>query len=112
MNPNQELTFSCPVAEGEEGEDAGVRSGLMGHPFSRLIECLLSASSDLFYSPFLPLRYLRSSGFIFIPAPFLTLSPNSPLSGLSDSTLPSAYFLQLTLTLDINSHHMLFSKHV
>ena len=83
MNPNWELTLSCPVAEGEGGGGgggggAGVRSGLMGHPFSRLIECLLSASSDLFYSPFLPLRFLRSSIFFF-PS---SLPPVSKLSSL------------------------------
>ena len=42
---------------------SGVRSGLMAHPFTRLIECLLSASSDLFYSLFLPLQFFHSSTF-------------------------------------------------
>lgn len=80
----------------------------MGHPFSRLIECLLSASSDLFYSPFLPLRFFRSSIFFRAPPFFVfLLSSSLPLKTLcflvawQHTHLPSAYFLQLTPTLGI-----------
>lgn len=49
MNPNQELTFSCLAAEwGRRG--AGVRSGLMDHPFSLLIECLICLQWPLLFS--------------------------------------------------------------
>lgn len=78
----------------------------MGHPFTRLIECLLSASSDLFYSPFLPLRSPSLICFFFMPHPSSSsLCSISKLSSfwLSDSTAIChlCIFLQLTLTLDI-----------
>lgn len=99
------------LRERREG-GAGVRSGLMGHPFTRLIECLLSASSDLFYSPFLPLRFLCSS-ISFMPhpslPPFLPSFLPSSFSNRSSlffgflwqrTHLSPAWILQLTPTLD------------
>lgn len=54
--PEADIFLPCGRANGEGG--AGVCSGLMGHPFRALIECLLSASSDLFYSQFFSRRFL------------------------------------------------------